>query len=283
MAEWDLDPESVRRAETLSSRLMDDFRRVSEQGPEPEMRRELFSEERYSQQAEGTPINDVVTNVSQMAMEFATARRIDGEVPCLKLDDGELAPISLAEFFGGGAFSSWLEQFERYFGFPGPHRLWREVFWRSGSQEDGVVVTDVHTAEDGVQRSLNGFLSYRFAGMKRWAEWIQGAGIRGFGGSNAPPRGKGSITSSLPPPPAVGAGGGIQVQVSCLTPGLRIHVSPAYFVSWVYFGSPTTPVANYVLPGRYIFSGDGPMLPKRKKDPTVFCIPADYYPTLTRF
>jgi hypothetical protein len=117
--------------------------------------------------------------------------------------------------------------------------------------------------------------------MKGWAEWIRGTGIPGFGGSKGPPRGKGS--SSLPRPPAVGPGGGLQVQVSCLTPGLRIHISPAYFISWVYFGSPTTPVASYVFPGRYIFAGDGPMLPRRKKDPTIFCIPADYYPTLTRF
>jgi len=42
-------------------------------------------------------------------------------------------------------------------------------------------------------------------------------------------------------------------------------------------------VASYVLPGRYIFAGDGPMLPRRKKDPTIFCIPADYHPAITRF
>jgi hypothetical protein len=39
------------------------------------MRRKLFSEERYSEQAEGVPINDVVTHVGKMATEFAMARR----------------------------------------------------------------------------------------------------------------------------------------------------------------------------------------------------------------
>jgi len=125
---------------------MDDFRRVSDHGPEPE----LFSEQRYSEQAEGVPINDVVTNVGQMAMEFATARRFDGEVPCLKLSDGGLAPISLAEFLGGGAFlpfgsENWLQLFDRYFGFPG--HFWREIFRRSGPQGDGVVATNVGEAE----------------------------------------------------------------------------------------------------------------------------------------
>jgi len=286
VAEWDLDPESVKRAETLSSRLMDDLHRVSEQGSEREMRRELFSEQRYSEWADGTPISDVVTNVGQMAMEFAMLRRSGGDVPCLKLNDGQLAPISLAEFFGGGALlpfgsENWLQLFDRYFGFPG--HFWREIFRRSWPKGDGFVATKVGEAEGAIKRSLSGFLSYRFAGMRKWAEWIQGAGIRGFGGPNAPARGKRPTTASFPPPPAVGAGGGLQVQVSCLTPRLRIHISPAYFVSWVYFGSPTTPVANYVLPGRYIFAGEGPMLPKRKRDLAVFCIPADYHPALTRF
>jgi hypothetical protein len=88
MPEFELDEESVSRAEKLSSRLMDDLRMVSKQGGKSEMRRELFSEYRYSEQAEGVPINDIVENVGQMAGEFAAARRWGGEVPCLKLDDG---------------------------------------------------------------------------------------------------------------------------------------------------------------------------------------------------
>jgi hypothetical protein len=288
MPEFELDKESVSRAEKLSSRLMNDLREVSEGGPQSEMRRELFSEQRYSEQAEGVPISDVVANVSQMAMEFATARRWDGEIACLKLDDGGLAPISLAEFFAGPSSSfygseDWVELWDKYFGGPfPPHRFWREILKRSGRQEEGIVVTDVREAEGGIQRSLSDFLSYRFAGMKRWAEWIQEIGTHRPGIPRWLFRRKGS-TGNPPPPPAVSPGGGLRVRVSCSTRGLRIHVSPAYFISWVYFGSPTSPVVGYVLPGRYIFAGDGPMLPKRKKDPTVFCIPADYYPDLKRF
>ena len=150
---------------------------------------------------------------------------------------------------------------------------------------------DVREAEEGVERGLSGFLSYRFSGMKKYAEdrttptglrWIQRIRNQLFGGSTRSPRGRGA-GSGGPPPPAVGASGGLQVQVSCLTPGLRIHISPAYFINWVFFGSPTTPVTSYVLPGRYVFSGDGPMLPKRKMDNGVFCIPPTYNPSLARF
>ncbi len=285
MPEFELDEQSVSRAERLSSQLMQDLRMVSEKGPRSEMRRELFSERRYAEQAEGVPINDVVANVGQMATEFAMARRWDGEILCLKLDDGELAPISMTEFLGGVLWppygsEDWIEFWERNFPFPfPPHRFWRDVLRHAEPQEERVVVTDIREAEGGIRRSLNGFLSYRFAGMKRWAEWIQGIGTQLFGGSKGPA----ASSSSPPPPPTVGAGGGLQVQVSCLTPGLRIHISPAYFISWVFFGSPTTPVAGYVLPGRYVFAGDGPMLPRRRKDHAVFCIPPTYYPTLTRF
>jgi hypothetical protein len=134
---------------------------------------------------------------------------------------------------------------------------------RSGSQEDGVVITDVHKAEDGVQRSLSGFLSYRFAGMKRWAEWIRGTGILGLGGSKGPPRGRGSTISSissLPPPQAVGSGGVYRCK------SLALH--PDYG-----FTSPQrTSSVGYILVVR-----------RRPRTLPSFCISADYHPTLTRF
>lgn len=287
MAEFEFDQESLSRAEKLSSRLMHDLRMVSEEGPPSKIRQELFSQRRYAEQAEGVPIGDVVENVGQMATEFAIARRWDNEILCLKLDEGELAPISMSEFLGGPLWPSygsedWFEFWERNIPFPFPHRLWKDILRRSGQQEERVIATNPRDAEAGVERSLTGFLSYRFAGMRKWTEWIQGIGNQLFGGLTGPRRGTGPGSIS-PPPPAVGPGGGLQVQVSCLTPGLRIHVSPAYFINWVFFGSPTTPVSGYVLPGRYVFAGDGPMLPKRTRDRAVFSIPPNYHCTLTRF
>jgi hypothetical protein len=267
---------------------MQDLHMVSEEGPPPEMLRERFSEQRYAEEAEGTPIKDVLANVGQMAAEFAMARRWDGKILCLKLDNAELAPISMSEYFGGLLWPTyrsedWFELWER--GFPSPfppHRFWRDILLRSAQEEENVMVFSFGEAAEGVERSLKGFLSYRFAGIKKWGEWIHGIGNQFFGGPRRPPRSRGGSSGSSPAP-AVGPGGGLQVQVSCLTPGLRIHVSPAYFISWAFFGSPTSPVTSYVLPGRYIFAGDGPMLPKRTKDHGLFCIPPTYYPVLTRF
>lgn len=283
MANFELDQESLTRAAALSSRLMGDVRAVAEGGPPLKMRRTVFSERRYAEQSEGVPLSDVVTSVGRMAYEFAMARRWDNQLPCMKLDDGGLAPISMTEFSGGpfNGTAEWFDLWERYGPFPAPFpRMWLDVL-RDGSEDgESLTVASVEEAEESVGRSLESFLSYRFAGIKAWAEWIRGSQL--FGGSEGPLGGIGS-GASVPPPLAVGPGGGLQVQVSCLTPGLRIHVSPAYFINWIYFGSPTTPVSAYVLPGRYVFAGDGPMLPRRTRDHAVFSVPPTYHAALTRF
>lgn len=286
MPEFELDDESVARAERLSSHLADALRQATGERHPSEMA-EVFSEQRYGEEAGETPIDDVLANVGQMAQEFAVARRWGGEVPCLKLEDGALAPISMGEFFGGSHWpifgsQEWMDVWERHGPFRfSPRRFWREFVLRSMFAEEEPVITNVAEAAEAVRPSLRDFLVFRFAGMKGWRRWIQAIGGRLSRGSRGFPPGAPPAGGS--PPPAVGAGGGLQVQVSCRTPGLRIHVSPAYFVTWQFFGSPSTPVTSYVLPGRYIFAGDGPMLPRQRRDNGVFCIPPTYYPALTRF
>jgi hypothetical protein len=282
MPEFQPDKESESRAKKLSSRLMSDVLKFSE--APSDVRREAFSDQQYSDYAEDVPISDVMTNVGQMESEFALARRWDHQIACLKLDSGDLAPISVTEFAGGPIGPTygpdeWIEFWERY---APVVPTWRDLLRRS-IHEENVVVTDIREAVDAVERNLTSFLAYRFAGISRWREWIEGIGGRLFGGSKGPSRDGRTGSGSPPPPPAVGPGGGLQVQVSCLTPGLRIHVSPAYFITWLFFGSPSTPVTSYMLPGRYVFAGDGPMLPRRTRDHAVFCIPPDYRPALTRF
>ena len=185
----------------------------------------------------------------------------------------------------------WIEWWTRSYDFPvPPYHYLRDFVWQASREEERLVVINIREAEEGVGRGLNGFLSYRFAGMK----WI---GSRLFGGSRGPRLGFAEVKKlpewfrwigtrffgRHPPPPVICPGGGLQFQVSCLTRGLRIHVSPAYFINWVFFGSPTTPVTSCVLPGRYVFAGDGPMLPTLTQDPAVFCIPPSFHAPLTRF
>ena len=139
-----------------------------------------------------------------------------------------------------------------------------------------IVFVDLDNALSDINRNLNKFLSFRFAGQKWWLEF-SGEDPKGARRSTE------SSESSSQLSPAFAPGGGLKLRVSCQTPGLRIHVSPAYFINWVYFGSPTTPVTSYVFPGRYIFAGDGPMLPKRTMDLGVFSIPPTNHATLIEF
>ena len=278
MPEFTPDQESIARADRLTSRLMHDLRMLSERRPSAEARRELFSIERYTEEAEEVPLTDVLATFGQMATEFALARRWDEEVLCLESAEGELIPVSMTAFPGGPFhpfydYGDWMELWERYGPFPPSllHRFWQELRRR---HQHPYRITHVSEAEEGVQDSARRFLAYRFAGLKNWSAWIQGAGSSGSSGAES----GGGAT-----PPSVGTGGGLQIQVSCRTPGLRLHVSPAYFVTWVFFGSPTTPVTGWVLPGRYIFAGDGPMLPNLTVDNATFCIPPTYNPALTRF
>jgi len=287
MSEFRLDEDSVLRADKLSSHLMHDLSMVLEEGVSSRESGRFFSEERYADLARGTPTKDVVTNVSQMASEFVIWNRWEEKIPCFMLDDGGLAPISLASSLGppfgtASNIQDWIEFWE-HFGLISRRYLLRHFYRHGEKREEGVAFMNNAEAIKGVQRSLKSFLSFRFAGMKKWAEWIQGSAGSFYGGSKGSNKSGGAGSGSPPLPPAVGSGGGLQVQVSCSTPGLRIHVAPAYFINWIFFGSPTTPVTSYVRPGRYMFAGDGPMLPNLTIDEGVFDIPYTFNVCLTRF
>lgn len=282
MEDFELGNDSLTRATALSSRLMDDVRALAKAKPGSWSRisRETFSADRYSEQAEGVPISDVVANVSRMATEFALAHLWDDKVLCWKLDDGSLAPVSLTQLIGSlfGGTPQWFKYWEEYDPFAVPtYRVLLESLRDHWRDTDDLSLVSTAEAESSVGRNLQSFLSYRFAGFKAWFEWMRENQF--LGGSRGPRGGDGGTS----PPLTFGPGGGLQVQVSCLAPGLRIHVSPAYFVNWVYFGSPTTPVSSYVPPGRYVFAGDGPMLPIPTMDHAVFSVPPTYHAVLTRF
>lgn len=290
MDEFELDTESVFRAEKLSSSMMHDLRMIWEQELHFEERRRLFFDKRYSEETQGVPISDVVSNLGRLGAEFTLARRWDAKVLCLKLPDGEIAPISLTNFRGGPLSMSYDSEawYWESLDFPSPssHHQWREFVRRAAQQDERLTAIGLREAEEAVGRGLNRFLAYRFAGMKQWtegsflsyqsrlAEWIR----RLLGGGHGLPPG-----NLGPQPPASGAGPGLLIQVSCQTPGLRIHVAPVFFINWVFFGSPTTPVTSYILPGRYVFAGDGPMLPTLTQDSGVFSIPPTFHAILTRF
>jgi hypothetical protein len=284
-AEFEPDPEARRRAENLSARLMRDLRKVTERGPRSDFRRQVFREAHYREEAAGAPIQDVVDDVAEMANEFAVSRRIDGEILCARIGDGELAPVSLRDSLHGAPWpfgsTQWWDVWEE-FPFPFPRGVWRDAIKRAARDGDEELVsTSVEEAEAMTERNLASFLSFRFAGLKLLPDWLHWNRDAGSGGGRpGPPR---SDSTSNPPPPVTGTGGGLQVEVTSQTPGLRLHIAPSYFQTWIFFGSPASPVSNFVLPGRYRFAGDGPMQRRRISDPAVFSIPPTYKPVVTRF
>jgi hypothetical protein len=54
--------------------------------------------------------------------------------------------------------------------------------------------------------------------------------------------------------------------------GIDVEQAPAYFLSWTFFGGPTTPVDGWILPGLYRFRGRDSQ-GKYRNDPTKYMIP----------
>jgi hypothetical protein len=69
---------------------------------------------------------------------------------------------------------------------------------------------------------------------------------------------------------------GLQFEVETTTPGLRVHYSPAYLVNFnTVFSSPTSPVKQWIQPGRYIFGAVGPNMPLQFDFISHYSIPYD--------
>ncbi|HEY0152393.1 MAG TPA: hypothetical protein VGB92_10365 [Longimicrobium sp.] len=74
---------------------------------------------------------------------------------------------------------------------------------------------------------------------------------------------------------------GLQFEVATTTPGLRVHYSPAYFINLnTVFSSPTSPVKQWIQPGRYIFGAVGRYTPLQFDFVSHYSIPFDTLATL---
>jgi hypothetical protein len=132
----------------------------------------------------------------------------------------------------------------------------------------------VEEASESFQGKIETFMTNRFGGLRMWKnkevpERIPRRGVMADAKFDSPT--SPDIASGL-----------FRVTVRCNNTGYRIIVSPAYFIDWSYFGSPSTPVTREMLPGRYIFGTDsinGSIIP----DKLVFRIPSDFTPDLKGF
>ncbi len=261
------DAESFQRAGYLADQLMDDVKLLSREMPPARVFNEVLSAKRYAEHAEAAPISDVVDCVAQMALEFSSARRLETPVLCLETEHA-LIPVSTAAVSGGpGSMVNLLRQGDASV----VRDLVNEAIHSYAQQSSQLKTVDVEQAEESAHFNLRIFLNYRFWGSKNWRDQSQ----NDFYGSRPP-------VTQIPPEPAFG--GGLHVKVFSQTPGLRIQVAPAFFIDqWLFFGHPSTPVSGPILPGRHVFAGDGPMLPRRTVDPVIFATPPTFEIKLTRF
>jgi hypothetical protein len=279
MMEYTPDARSVSIAAAIASSLTNDTRA----NPYTTGRGGGLRSSDLRRDVEGTPIEDVLEDYERLAWELAWAWESKVDVLCLQLSDESVAPISIvgADEFRYLALGARTRNRDEFF------RRREMSLHRAEIAEGRVVPLEPSTVLNHVQRGLQAFLSYRFSGTRSHAESMVRSRQRS-GGFNAGSFGQGSDGFARPGgfgslPSASGGGQGLEVTVSCNTPGLRIHISPAYFISWEYFGNPSSPVTRLVLPGRYVFSGDGPPLASMQLDNGVFSIPPTLDPCLTRF
>jgi hypothetical protein len=221
------------------------------------------------------PIDDVTQNVDGLGDILGWHRklRID-RLLCLGVSSGPQeqdllwAPVDISSLIGYGPHGP-------YFGprYSGIFR--RNVLRMMGKRgyldflEEAVrskrhrfAPVAIDAAMESVRNLLATFLSYRIWGTQTHR-------------ADNPP------ISGLPP---AGAGarfaGSLRVRVTSRNHGMRIYWAPAFFITWTFFGYPSSPVTDYLAPGRYVFGGDGGPLPYFVSDPAAFNIPPTLNPVL---
>jgi hypothetical protein len=244
------------------------------------------------------PMRDVTFVMEEFAWQLELARQFDGQMPCVRTGDDEQAetvPLSIEfEWPFPRHLRSW-RSLRRFFRFP-PEFFYEEYRDMLGSRgkSEGISMESSDNVLERLESGLGDFLSYRIAGFRAWMGWVMGKEQRGQGnfdakGGRKPPGGggggKGRSGSGGPPPPpsSWSPGGGLGVEMWCSTPGLTIEFSHAYFIHFMNFGAPSSPVKNTLLAGRYVFQGKGPTYPKGTPRSQVFRVPPDYKAVTTYF
>ena len=234
-----------------------------------------YDQERLLQMSNGTivPLADVNDNVQSMKAQFDYCREVNEGVPSLRAE-GNRIPIFWQQW---ESFQSDLR--DQYLRFSSPRYFYdfRDFLYflnryEGRSKESLLESVPLEQSLTDTAKSLLSFLTARIVGVAR-AVQLPGSGGGNDGGGGG---GSGGGTGG-----SGGSGGGavhyVTISVSTINHGLRLQTSPAYFIRWGHFGHPTSPVSGPILPGRYLFGGDGPSVPTFKFDP----VPVDIPPHMT--
>jgi hypothetical protein len=214
---------------------------------------------------------DLIASLARALDDFDQYRELD-QVPLLFSGDWDSppAPVSIRTVRRRLEAAGLLNHEEAI---TSPKSL-QNVLGNWSALDDAFDVRTVEEASDALYENLETFMTNRHGGIRIWekgevAERVPARGIETHDDFDEPT--SSNIDTGL-----------FRVTVKCNAPGYRILVSPAYFIDWAYFGSPSTPVTREMLPGRYIFGTDsigGTVI----SDKLVFRIPNDFAPEIKRF
>ena len=211
---------------------------------------------------------DLKYSLGRALNDFDHYRQVN-QVPLL-LSDGGGAPVAMRTVQKGLESNGLLKSDEKL---TDPNNLQKAIDnWMT--LDETHTVGRVEEASDALHDNLETFLGSRYGGLRMWekSEFAQ----------RVPSRGAATDPDfDEPTSPNIDTGL-FRVTVKCKAKGYRILVSPAYFIDWVYFGAPSTPVTSEMLPGRYIFGTDS-IGRSVVSDGLVFRIPASFNPQLMRF
>jgi hypothetical protein len=261
------DERSISLARKLAGRIEEVIIRSRDSASNRESER--ISVEQYARELEiNAPLADVSFMVDEFVDQWQLAAETEGRMPCVQLVGAageEMVPLSIP--WNAPAvhlLRTWNRWWRRY---AGPPDLFYDHYYaalRLVSRSEDVRLEPVESALKYFRAGMERFFSYRIAFFQN-----SGRGT-GRGGSGGPP------TSSS-------SGRGLPVSVKCNTHGLALEFSHAYFLHFLNFGAPTSPVSNFLWAGRYVFRGTGPTYPGGTPRSPIFVIPPDQKPVITNF
>jgi hypothetical protein len=249
-----IDPDSLLRAEAISRAAANVIDQAIELRPVQMLRREAQyavqhgASQPVEQAYADSTLGDVVASLDRASVDFTFYSRI-GAAPVLTSNETPMAVSLKTVLSDVGKTEMNVEVYQHL---AQDLRSMESVLLDWTQRNDSRAVVKVEDARNGFLAHLAGFLGNRLSGLKQWKDNDNG-----------------------------GDPGLFHVEVRCRTPGYSVQISPAYFIDWVFFGSPSTPVAKNIPPGRYIFGTyvNNTLI----EDKTIFQIPNDFNPDLKRF
>ena len=206
---------------------------------------------------DGFTNRDIIQTMAAYKRSLELAKEYSDGLPTLKLGSHRI-PIDILYYLRHFSRLSGILprfQYERYSYFSmidffnNANRRFYSFFFKELSRQSEIDVIPFRNATDLTYRNLSIFLGYRTAGLEYLAR-KQNFAARFGNNSN-------------------------YYQIKLTTQHLRLQVeaTPAFFLSWSYFGHPTSPLVGPLQPGWYLFGGTGPSLPSFTHDPTIIKIP----------